>query len=164
MTCGIITLQGQDISDNLVMHVFRNDIFSVYSHWFHNVLPVILFACVALFSKYCFYRSSHLLSILCILGGSSGTAAYVAMQACKDFGLTKDQRCVVLLPDSIRNYMSVDFVKIILQINNTYQSSPSETMNKIMSFSLNHPAAYSKMIITWMTLYNNAFWLLLISY
>lgn len=42
--------------------------------------------------------------LLC--GGSSGTAAYVAMQACKDFRLTKDQRCVVILPDSIRNYMT----------------------------------------------------------
>ncbi|KAF6021025.1 CBS [Bugula neritina] len=42
--------------------------------------------------------------LLC--GGSSGAVTYMAMQACKDFGLTEDQTCVVLLPDSIRNYMT----------------------------------------------------------
>ncbi|KAJ8316034.1 hypothetical protein KUTeg_006048, partial [Tegillarca granosa] len=42
--------------------------------------------------------------LLC--GGSSGSAMYVALQACKDFGLKAGQRCVVILPDSIRNYMT----------------------------------------------------------
>ncbi|XP_067937979.1 cystathionine beta-synthase-like [Watersipora subatra] len=42
--------------------------------------------------------------LLC--GASSGTSSYIAMQACKDFNLTEDQTCVVLLPDSIRNYMT----------------------------------------------------------
>lgn len=42
--------------------------------------------------------------LLC--GGSSGSAMYCAIQACKDFGLTANQRCVVILPDSVRNYMS----------------------------------------------------------
>lgn len=37
-------------------------------------------------------------------GGSSGSCVSAAMQAAKSLG--KDQRCVVLLPDSIRNYMS----------------------------------------------------------
>jgi len=42
--------------------------------------------------------------LLC--GGSSGAALPAALQAAKDFGLTPDQRCVVLLPDSVRNYMT----------------------------------------------------------
>ncbi|XP_059141016.1 cystathionine beta-synthase-like isoform X3 [Physella acuta] len=42
--------------------------------------------------------------LLC--GGSCGSAMYCAIQAIKDFGLKKGQRCVVILPDSIRNYMS----------------------------------------------------------
>ncbi|XP_077989686.1 cystathionine beta-synthase-like [Glandiceps talaboti] len=40
--------------------------------------------------------------LLC--GGSSGSAMAIAVQAAKD--LDAGQRCVVLLPDSIRNYMS----------------------------------------------------------
>ncbi|KAI0979324.1 hypothetical protein GJ496_004754 [Pomphorhynchus laevis] len=42
--------------------------------------------------------------ILC--GGSSGSALASAIKACKDFGLEQGQRCVVILPDSIRNYMT----------------------------------------------------------
>lgn len=41
--------------------------------------------------------------ILC--GGSSGAAMACALQACKDFNLTENQNCVVILPDSVRNYM-----------------------------------------------------------
>eukprot|EP01126_Amoeba_proteus_P034778 TRINITY_DN347_c0_g1_i1.p1 TRINITY_DN347_c0_g1~~TRINITY_DN347_c0_g1_i1.p1 ORF type:complete len:446 (-),score=117.81 TRINITY_DN347_c0_g1_i1:41-1378(-) len=40
--------------------------------------------------------------LLC--GGSSGSAMVAALQAAE--GLTEGQRCVVLLPDSVRNYMS----------------------------------------------------------
>lgn len=40
--------------------------------------------------------------ILC--GGSSGTAMYAAIQAAKE--LKEGQRCVVILPDSVRNYMT----------------------------------------------------------
>lgn len=40
--------------------------------------------------------------LLC--GGSSGSAMVAAMKMAKD--LTEDQRCVVILPDSLRNYMS----------------------------------------------------------
>jgi cystathionine beta-synthase len=29
-----------------------------------------------------------------------------ALKAIKDFGLKKGQRCVVILPDSVRNYMT----------------------------------------------------------
>ena len=39
-----------------------------------------------------------------LCGGSSGAAVWAAMQAAKT--LTKGQRCVVLLADSVRNYMT----------------------------------------------------------
>lgn len=39
-----------------------------------------------------------------LVGGSSGTAVWAALQAAKD--LKKDDRCIVILPDSIRNYLS----------------------------------------------------------
>jgi cystathionine beta-synthase/cysteine synthase A len=39
-----------------------------------------------------------------LVGGSSGSAVWGAMQAAKK--LKKGQRCVVVLPDSIRNYLS----------------------------------------------------------
>ena len=37
-------------------------------------------------------------------GGSSGAAMSVAVEAAK--GLKKGQKCVVILPDSVRNYMT----------------------------------------------------------
>ena len=40
-----------------------------------------------------------------LLGGSSGSAMYCAIEAAKDAGLKEGQKVVVLLPDSIRNYM-----------------------------------------------------------
>ncbi len=39
-----------------------------------------------------------------LVGGSSGSALWAALQAARD--LKKDQRCLVLLPDGIRNYLS----------------------------------------------------------
>lgn len=42
--------------------------------------------------------------LLC--GGSCGSAMSIAMKAVQDYKLTKDQRCVVILPDSVRNYMT----------------------------------------------------------
>jgi len=42
--------------------------------------------------------------LLC--GGSSGSAMYCALQAIKDFNLGPGKRCVVILPDSVRNYMT----------------------------------------------------------
>lgn len=38
-------------------------------------------------------------------GGSSGTAMDIAVKAAKEHGLKAGQRVVVILPDSIRNYM-----------------------------------------------------------
>lgn len=37
------------------------------------------------------------------VGGSSGSAMVAAMKMAKE--LREDQRCVVILPDSLRNYM-----------------------------------------------------------
>jgi len=42
--------------------------------------------------------------LLC--GGSSGSAMYCAIQAAKDYNLTAEHRVVVILPDSVRNYMT----------------------------------------------------------
>lgn len=41
-----------------------------------------------------------------LCGGSSGAAMDTAIKAVKDYGLKAGQRCVVILPDSIRNYMT----------------------------------------------------------
>jgi cystathionine beta-synthase len=42
--------------------------------------------------------------LLC--GGSSGTTMFYALKAIKEHGMNKkDVNCVVLLPDSVRNYM-----------------------------------------------------------
>lgn len=39
-----------------------------------------------------------------LVGGSSGTAVWAALQAAKR--LKKGQKCVVILPDGIRNYLT----------------------------------------------------------
>ncbi|CAF1398866.1 unnamed protein product [Rotaria magnacalcarata] len=62
------------------------------------------------------YKSSDPISLKCsrklikdegiLCGASSGSAMSCAIQACKDFNLTEDQNCVVILPDSVRNYMT----------------------------------------------------------
>ncbi|CAF0751752.1 unnamed protein product [Didymodactylos carnosus] len=41
-----------------------------------------------------------------LCGASSGSAMSCALQACKDFGLKEGQNCVIILPDSVRNYMT----------------------------------------------------------
>jgi cysteine synthase len=40
-----------------------------------------------------------------LCGASSGSAMSCAIQACKDFNLNENQNCIVILPDSVRNYM-----------------------------------------------------------
>jgi len=42
--------------------------------------------------------------LLC--GGSCGAAVSCALQAVQEYNLTEHQRCVVILPDSVRNYMT----------------------------------------------------------
>jgi len=41
-----------------------------------------------------------------LVGASSGSTMYCAIKAMKDFGLKAGDRCVVIFPDSVRNYMS----------------------------------------------------------
>ena len=54
--------------------------------------------------------AAHILSLRLIkeegllIGGSSGSAVWAALQAAKQ--LKKGQGCLVLLPDSIRNYLT----------------------------------------------------------
>jgi len=42
--------------------------------------------------------------LLC--GGSSGTAMHYALEYIKEHKIGKDKRCVVILPDGVRNYMT----------------------------------------------------------
>ena len=39
-----------------------------------------------------------------LIGGSCGTATWAGIQAAKELG--ENQNCLVILPDSIRNYLS----------------------------------------------------------
>jgi len=41
-----------------------------------------------------------------LVGGSCGSAMAGAIRAIKEAGLTKGQRCVIILPDGVRNYMT----------------------------------------------------------
>lgn len=41
-----------------------------------------------------------------LVGGSCGAALVGAIKAIKEVGLGKGKRCVILLPDSVRNYMT----------------------------------------------------------
>ena len=43
--------------------------------------------------------------VWCVSGGSSGSTMYCALQAAADYQLTAEHRVVVILPDSVRNYM-----------------------------------------------------------
>ena len=43
--------------------------------------------------------------IMNVTGGSCGTAVHAAVQAAKDYGMKEGQRVVLILPDSVRNYM-----------------------------------------------------------
>jgi len=62
------------------------------------------------------YKSSDIISLKCsrrlikdegmLCGASSGSSMSCAIQACKDFDLKDGQNCVVILPDSVRNYMT----------------------------------------------------------
>jgi len=47
---------------------------------------------------------------LCASGGSSGSVMYCALQAAADYKLSSEQTVVVILPDSVRNYMYVCFI------------------------------------------------------
>ena len=54
---------------------------------------------------YNYYICLACVFLVCGSGGSSGSAMYCALQAAADYQLTAEHRIVVILPDSIRNYM-----------------------------------------------------------
>ena len=53
-----------------------------------------------------------------LVGGSCGTATYAALQAAQE--LSENQKCLIILPDSIRNYLS-KFVNDEWMIKNNFQ-------------------------------------------
>jgi len=61
-------------------------------------------------------------ALLC--GGSSGAALAGALRAIRDFNLGPNHRVVVLLPDSVRNYMS-KFLSDEWMIENKFMAPPS---------------------------------------
>lgn len=65
--------------------------------------------------------------ILC--GGSSGTNVYAAVQIAKKLNLKKGQRIVVILPDSIRNYMTKHLDEDWLVYNNMKEPDYSHLGN-----------------------------------
>ncbi|XP_025102106.1 cystathionine beta-synthase-like [Pomacea canaliculata] len=81
--------------------------------------------------------------LLC--GGSSGSAMYCALKAVKDFGLKSGQRCVVILPDSVRNYMtkylSDDWMiqREFLEADQTVETKPRWWNLKVSSLALHVP-------------------------
>jgi len=57
----------------------------------------------------------NIVYISMLAGGSSGSAMYCALQAAADYKLAAEHRVVVMLPDSIRNYMFVSFLFLCLE-------------------------------------------------
>jgi len=89
---------------------------SVVDKWYKSV------------DKESFFMARRLIKeegLLC--GGSSGTAMYVALQACRDFNLGPNDRCVVLLPDSTRNYMT-KFLTDDWMVDNNFLSVSAVTL------------------------------------
>ena len=82
------------LSYSVVWNINNYNLIDVYS----NDIPNTLFwkSMNAVFS---------FLNVLFLQGGSSGSAMANALKAVKDFGMKAGQTCVVVLPDSIRNYM-----------------------------------------------------------
>jgi len=65
--------------------------------------------------------------LLC--GGSSGSAMWAAVKAAKDFNLGPEHRIVVILPDSVRNYMT-KFLNDDWMVNFGFTDQVSETRAK----------------------------------
>ena len=64
-----------------------------------------------------------------LVGGSSGAVLTAAIAACKRRQLTKDQRCVVVLADGIRNYLT-HFVSNDWMTSRGYSCSLSDAHQK----------------------------------
>ncbi|GAB1598518.1 cystathionine beta-synthase-like [Argonauta hians] len=90
--------------------------------------------------------------LLC--GGSSGTAMAAAMRAVKDAKLKKGQRCVVILPDSIRNYMTKFLSDNWMSQRNFLKFDDKKEVGEewwsslpINSLKLNHPVVLSPNVL-----------------
>ncbi|KAI9826319.1 MAG: cystathionine beta-synthase [Thelocarpon impressellum] len=70
-----------------------------------------------------------------LVGGSSGSAIAAMVQASKELKLTKDDVIVVILPDSIRNYMSKFVDDDWLAANDLLPPTPPATTPSSPSFS-----------------------------
>jgi len=103
----------------------------------YDFIPTVLDRSVDLVDKWyktedkeSFLMSRRLIKsegLLC--GGSSGSAMVAAIRAAKDFNLGPDARVVVLLPDSVRNYMT-KFLNDDWMVNFGFTDPTSEALAK----------------------------------
>ncbi|VDN02466.1 unnamed protein product [Thelazia callipaeda] len=87
-----------------------------------------------------------------LVGGSSGSNMYAAMQACKH--LVKGQNCVVMLPDGIRNYLS-KFLNDDWMVKRKFMEPISRVSVKPSESSAQQPLNYfpnKKMSWQWSTM------------
>jgi cystathionine beta-synthase len=87
------------------------------------------------FDKQSFSMARRLIrseGLLC--GGSSGAAVAGAIQAIKDFGMKKGQRVVVILPDSVRNYMTKFLNDDWMRVNGFTDDEPTESKKEIENY------------------------------
>lgn len=89
--------------------------------------------------------------LLC--GGSAGSVMYCALQAAADYQLTSQQRVVVILPDSVRNYMtkflSDDWMmerKFLDEQENTSEKSAWWWNQPVSALKLNSPVTVSPQV------------------
>ncbi|XP_067640988.1 cystathionine beta-synthase-like [Eurosta solidaginis] len=90
--------------------------------------------------------------LLC--GGSSGAAMYAALEAAKE--LKDDQRCVVILPDSIRNYLTKcvsdnwmearDFKPVVNEHNHWWWNTPLSALRFKAPLVLKSDVSFAKAI------------------
>ncbi|XP_011177439.1 cystathionine beta-synthase [Zeugodacus cucurbitae] len=91
-------------------------------------------------------------ALLC--GGSSGAAMYAALQVAKE--LKEGQRCVVILPDGIRNYMTKfvsdnwmearDFKPVVNEHNHWWWDTPVSALNLKAPVVLKSDVSFAKAI------------------
>lgn len=114
------------------------------SFYFRSCLlhPGLLFCLSSSFIPSHFPYSLTVLCLICILaGGSSGSAMSAALKAAKE--LKEGQRCVVILPDSVRNYMweSACFLsgkRVRQSLRSPYSSG------ELNSYFLQHPVTKAR--------------------
>jgi cysteine synthase len=73
-----------------------------------SALQIIFFQChrsLTVVKNYCNESTYEVVVHILPPGGSSGAAMYCALLAAKKYNMTAGDRVVVVLPDTIRNYM-----------------------------------------------------------